>query len=176
MACPFARLSINGAERPVGKCPMSKPAKNAEEPMNVNQREHASEDPSRIRKEETTALLAGACPFGYEKKTADEKDGREERGGDQAEEGKGVNSTNSAPEKCPFGFDKKAIDKDVREQGGDAQIKVEKGETEGSTVPAKCPYGYDSVSFKIGPLSCVICRALLFDSSRCMPCRHIYCR
>lgn len=45
-----------------------------------------------------------------------------------------------------------------------------------ATVAPKCPLGYDSVSFKIGPLSCVICRALLFDTSRCVPCQHIFCR
>ncbi|CAM6129339.1 unnamed protein product [Calypogeia fissa] len=47
---------------------------------------------------------------------------------------------------------------------------------EDASVAPKCPLGYDSVSFKIGPLSCVICRALLFDSSRCVPCQHIFCR
>lgn len=41
----------------------------------------------------------------------------------------------------------------------------------------RCPLGYDSgSSFKIGPLSCVICHALLFQTSKCVPCGHIYCR
>ncbi|KMZ73835.1 Polycomb complex protein BMI-1 [Zostera marina] len=45
-----------------------------------------------------------------------------------------------------------------------------------TTVPAKCPFGYDSQSFKLGPLSCVICEALLFESSKSMPCSHKYCK
>eukprot|EP00249_Psilotum_nudum_P014608 c24912_g1_i2 orf=197-1288(-) len=40
----------------------------------------------------------------------------------------------------------------------------------------KCPFGYDSGSLKLGPLSCVICRSLLFESSKCVPCGHTYCR
>ncbi|GBG74642.1 hypothetical protein CBR_g19049 [Chara braunii] len=41
----------------------------------------------------------------------------------------------------------------------------------------RCPLGYDAGGgFRIGPLSCVICRALLYDSFRCVPCRHVYCR
>ncbi|KAM0953862.1 putative transcription factor C2H2 family [Dioscorea sansibarensis] len=44
------------------------------------------------------------------------------------------------------------------------------------TVPAKCPFGYDSHTFKLGPLSCMICKALLFESSRCVPCAHKFCK
>ncbi|XP_052173426.1 protein NCA1 isoform X2 [Diospyros lotus] len=43
-------------------------------------------------------------------------------------------------------------------------------------ISPKCPFGYDSQTFKIGPFSCMICQALLFDSSRCAPCSHVYCR
>lgn len=45
-----------------------------------------------------------------------------------------------------------------------------------STISAKCPFGYDSHTFKIGPLSCMICQALLFECSKCVPCSHVYCR
>lgn len=43
-------------------------------------------------------------------------------------------------------------------------------------IEPKCPLGYDSRSFKIGPLSCVLCQALLFESSKCVPCSHIFCK
>ncbi|GAB2218879.1 hypothetical protein Drorol1_Dr00002111 [Drosera rotundifolia] len=45
-----------------------------------------------------------------------------------------------------------------------------------SSIQAKCPFGYDAGSFKLGPFSCVICQALLFESSRCVPCSHVYCK
>lgn len=40
----------------------------------------------------------------------------------------------------------------------------------------KCPLGFDSGTFQIGPLSCVLCKALLYDASRTVPCQHIFCR
>jgi len=43
-------------------------------------------------------------------------------------------------------------------------------------VPARCPFGYDSGTFKLGPLSCVVCQALLHECSRCNPCSHKFCR
>eukprot|EP00268_Persea_americana_P024893 TRINITY_DN24274_c0_g1_i1.p1 TRINITY_DN24274_c0_g1~~TRINITY_DN24274_c0_g1_i1.p1 ORF type:complete len:361 (-),score=75.43 TRINITY_DN24274_c0_g1_i1:306-1388(-) len=43
-------------------------------------------------------------------------------------------------------------------------------------VTPKCPFGYDSNTFKLGPLSCLICQALLFESSKCMPCSHKFCK
>ncbi|KAL6850194.1 hypothetical protein ACP4OV_020821 [Aristida adscensionis] len=48
--------------------------------------------------------------------------------------------------------------------------------TDPRMVPAKCPFGYDSNTFKLGPLSCIICQALLFESSKCMPCSHKFCK
>jgi len=71
-------------------------------------------------------------------------------------------------------------DEERKDEVGEAEpkhgSKEENAQESRREPPAKCPMGYDSGSFKIGPLSCVICRALLFDSSRCLPCRHIYCR
>eukprot|EP00850_Spirogloea_muscicola_P017155 SM000144S00703 [mRNA] locus=s144:304396:307167:- [translate_table: standard] len=49
------------------------------------------------------------------------------------------------------------------------------GGGDGGGVP-RCPLGYSSASFRIGPLSCAHCKALLFDACRCRPCRHIFCR
>jgi len=43
-------------------------------------------------------------------------------------------------------------------------------------VPARCPFGYDSGTFKLGPLSCMICQALLHECSRCNPCSHKFCK
>lgn len=44
------------------------------------------------------------------------------------------------------------------------------------TISPKCPYGFDSQNFKLGPLSCMICQSLLFESSKCMPCSHKFCK
>ncbi|CAL9119183.1 unnamed protein product [Musa acuminata var. zebrina] len=44
------------------------------------------------------------------------------------------------------------------------------------TVSPKCPYGFDSHTFKLGPLSCMICQSLLYQSSKCIPCSHKFCR
>ncbi|KAF5189556.1 E3 ubiquitin-protein ligase chfr, partial [Thalictrum thalictroides] len=45
-----------------------------------------------------------------------------------------------------------------------------------STISPKCPFGYDNHTFKLGPLSCLICKALLFESSKCEPCSHKFCK
>ena len=54
--------------------------------------------------------------------------------------------------------------------------KEEDSTTDSATVPAKCPFGYDSQTFKLGPFSCMLCQALLFESSRCVPCTHVFCK
>lgn len=58
----------------------------------------------------------------------------------------------------------------------EAQNKVKQDSGESNVIPAKCPFGYDSQTFKLGPFSCLICQALLFDSSRCVPCTHVFCK
>ncbi|KAI3474523.1 hypothetical protein Pfo_029438 [Paulownia fortunei] len=45
-----------------------------------------------------------------------------------------------------------------------------------AAISLKCPFGYDSQTFKLGPLSCMICQALLFECSKCVPCSHVYCK
>ncbi|CAD6246381.1 unnamed protein product [Miscanthus lutarioriparius] len=45
----------------------------------------------------------------------------------------------------------------------------EKGTDDPRMVPAKCPFGYDCNTFKLGPLSCIVCQALLHESSKCKP-------
>lgn len=46
--------------------------------------------------------------------------------------------------------------------------------------PSQCPYGFGSsrstLQSAIGPISCVVCTALLHDAVSCEPCGHIFCR
>ncbi|KAL2937395.1 Protein NCA1 [Bienertia sinuspersici] len=56
------------------------------------------------------------------------------------------------------------------------ESKAKNEPSDSSIIEPKCPLGYDSRSFKIGPLSCVLCKALLFDSSKCVPCSHLFCK
>lgn len=161
MACPFAKLSALGQ-----KCPMSKSADKPDETGNKNHQmeEEAGGEPCEGGEEK--AIGGAKCPFGFDKlqvKEAVEVQGAKDS---QPEGTKGENGV--PPGKCPFGHDNKTVS---NEEGGGKESDEQAG-----TTPGKCPLGYDSVTFKIGPLSCVLCRALLFDSSRCVPCRHIYCR
>ncbi|PKA61821.1 hypothetical protein AXF42_Ash008653 [Apostasia shenzhenica] len=54
--------------------------------------------------------------------------------------------------------------------------KVEGDTKDSTTISPKCPFGYDSHTFKLGPLSCMLCRALLYESSKCVPCSHKFCK
>ncbi|XP_030534553.2 protein NCA1 [Rhodamnia argentea] len=63
----------------------------------------------------------------------------------------------SIPPKCPFGYDSQS-------------------QTDPGSVSPKCPLGYDSQTFKLGPLSCMLCQALLFDCTKCVPCSHVFCK
>ncbi|KAK4372710.1 hypothetical protein RND71_008094 [Anisodus tanguticus] len=64
--------------------------------------------------------------------------------------------------KCPFGY----------VQGSNSRQESE----ESAIMSPKCPFGYDSQTFKLGPFSCMICQALLYDCSRCVPCSHVFCK
>ncbi|KAK3422776.1 hypothetical protein EUGRSUZ_G03178 [Eucalyptus grandis] len=61
----------------------------------------------------------------------------------------------SVSPKCPFGYD---------------------APPDSGAISPKCPLGYDSQTFKLGPLSCMICQALLFDCAKCVPCSHVFCK
>nr|GEW29912.1 protein NCA1 [Tanacetum cinerariifolium] len=61
-------------------------------------------------------------------------------------------------------------------QQGCPMSKVKQDTEESNVVSPKCPFGYDSQTFKLGPFSCLICQALLFESSRCVPCTHVFCK
>ncbi|XP_068661035.1 protein NCA1-like [Aristolochia californica] len=72
---------------------------------------------------------------------------------------------------CPMNVVK--TDNEYHSGDGD---KIEKDDKNAAVVSPKCPLGYDSHTFKLGPLSCVICQALLFESSKCVPCSHKFCK
>ncbi|KAK3010104.1 hypothetical protein RJ639_012444 [Escallonia herrerae] len=61
-----------------------------------------------------------------------------------------------------------------QQTGHESKVKQESGDSASSSP--KCPFGYDSQTFKLGPFSCMICQALLFQSSKCLPCSHVYCK
>ena len=72
---------------------------------------------------------------------------------------------------CPMKFDQK---RDSHKAGD--EDKVDKQTNDSGIVSPKCPFGYDSHTFKLGPLSCMICQALLYESSKCVPCSHKFCK
>lgn len=83
---------------------------------------------------------------------------------------------------CPFvkaarpddGSAKKTNENQNKQAGPESKGKQESGES--AIISASCPFGYDSQSFKLGPFSCMICQALLFECSKCVPCSHVYCK
>lgn len=83
---------------------------------------------------------------------------------------------------CPFvkaarpddGSSKKPNENQTKQGGPESKAKQESGES--AVISPKCPFGYDSQTFKLGPFSCMICQALLFECSKCMPCSHVYCK
>ena len=92
----------------------------------------------------------------------------------------------ASSKKCPFGFDSQtnsgtttttsnnnninSINKQQQQQ------QQQQSASASPVVEAKCPFGYDSQTFKLGPLSCIICQALIFQCSRCVPCSHAFCK
>ncbi|XP_050234259.1 protein NCA1 [Mercurialis annua] len=100
--------------------------------------------------------MASVCPFAKSSRPDDSSP----KHGQEAEGKPNKESSAADSPKCPFGYD-----------SADA-----KASPKSATVPAKCPLGYDSQSFKIGPFSCMICQALLFDTAKCVPCSHLFCK
>lgn len=99
------------------------------------------------------SVVPSKCPFGY-KQTGSEVNPKQESG----EQAMGLS-------KCPLGYTQQAVSKNKDEK-----------DTRDGIVSPKCPLGFDSQTFKLGPLSCMICQALLYDSSRCVPCSHVFCK
>ncbi|MCD7470826.1 Protein nca1 [Datura stramonium] len=117
------------------------------------------------------ATVSPKCPFGFDKPCDDQnkqQDGQESKPKQESGEAATVSP------KCPFGFDKPCDDQNKQQDGQESKPKQESGES--ATVSPKCPFGYDSQAFKLGPFSCMICQALLYDSSRCVPCSHVFCK
>ncbi|CAA0837483.1 zinc ion binding [Striga hermonthica] len=79
---------------------------------------------------------------------------------------------------CPFTKASRPDDasgKRVGESQSRQHANDNKGQQE-NVISPKCPFGYDSQTFKLGPLSCMICQALLFQCSKCVPCSHVFCK
>jgi len=105
-------------------------------------------------------ITASGCPFS---KAARPDDASARKQGETTASG------------CPFSKSARPDEngsKGCPEQEGN----LNKDSTDSATVPAKCPFGYDSQTFKLGPFSCMLCQALLYESSRCVPCTHVFCK
>ncbi|XP_058079712.1 protein NCA1 [Magnolia sinica] len=107
---------------------------------------HQAGNTDNDKEDKNSVAISPKCPFGYDSHDKVKKEG---------------DSVTVSP-KCPFGFDSRDNNK--------------KGEGDSVALSPKCPFGYDTQTFKLGPLSCVICHALLFESSKCMPCSHKFCK
>ncbi|KAL0724900.1 hypothetical protein Bca4012_039499 [Brassica carinata] len=146
-------------------CPFSKAARpdNASAPKPADTTPSACPFSKAARPDNASApkpadMTPSACPFS--------KSARPE---DDAKQGE---KTASA---CPFS---KAADASAPSKGcpvNEGRLSKEDS-ADSATVPAKCPFGYDSQTFKLGPFSCMLCQSLLFDSTRCVPCTHVFCK
>ncbi|KAH0723544.1 hypothetical protein KY285_006088 [Solanum tuberosum] len=144
--CPFA-----GASRP--------------EDATLNKPYDENKQQAQPKKESgEAATVSPKCPFGYDstlKKPCDDQNKQQDGQESKPKQDSGESATVSP--KCPFGYD-----------GQESKPKQDSGES--ATMSPKCPFGYDSQAFKLGPFSCMICQALLYDSSRCVPCSHVFCK
>ncbi|XP_027341049.1 protein NCA1 isoform X1 [Abrus precatorius] len=85
---------------------------------------------------------------------------------------------------CPFVKAARPDDNNASKKSGEnsmkhqveSESKAKKEVNDTAGASPKCPFGYDSQTFKIGPLSCMVCQALLFDTSKCVPCSHVFCK
>ncbi|CAI8595898.1 unnamed protein product [Vicia faba] len=80
---------------------------------------------------------------------------------------------------CPFVKIPRPDDSNKKPSENSTKHHIEhesKVKNDTASVSPKCPMGYDSQTFKLGPLSCMVCQALLFDTSKCVPCSHIFCK
>ncbi|XP_060210229.1 protein NCA1-like [Lycium barbarum] len=113
-----------------------------------NQNKQSAGQESKPKQESGgSAVVSPKCPFGYGQESKPKQESGE--------------STVVSP-KCPFGY------------GQESKPKQESEES--AIVAPRCPFGYDSQTVKLGPFSCMICQALLYDCSRCVPCSHVFCK
>ncbi|GJP80078.1 hypothetical protein CLOP_g10312 [Closterium sp. NIES-67] len=161
MSCPFLAAAAasgdasNDASRPTGGCPFAKRFALLGSSPN---------DPASQRESPTEAAIAAAATDGTSevvRKIGEGDSGRENNSG----------SLHSAEHAV-----KGRADSSGAAHGGDG------GEESGRKAGAgRCPFGFDSaadgrMAAAVGPMSCVLCKALLFDPARCDPCKHVYCR
>ncbi|XP_055807831.1 protein NCA1-like [Solanum dulcamara] len=154
--CPFA-----GASRP-DDATLNKPYDENKQPAQESKPKRESGE---------AATVSPKCPFGYDstlKKPSDDQNKQQDGQESKPKQEFGKSATVSP--KCPFGYDNQNKQQTVQEN----KAKQESGES--ATLSPKCPFGYDSQAFKLGPFSCMICQALLYDSSRCVPCSHVFCK
>ncbi|KAG6488528.1 hypothetical protein ZIOFF_049771 [Zingiber officinale] len=90
-------------------------------------------------------------------------------------------NSNKMSSACPFakGASANAVCSMRPEPNQENVEHEDKGNDESNdsdTISPKCPYGFDSQTFKLGPLSCMICQSLLYESSKCTPCSHKFCK
>ncbi|KAH9686766.1 protein NCA1 [Citrus sinensis] len=102
---------------------------------------------------------------------------------DDASPRKPGENSNKYLAECPFSkarsddaASRKAVENSAKPQAEHDGDKAKSDSMDSASIPPKCPFGYDAQSFKIGPLSCMICQALLFECSKCTPCSHVYCK
>lgn len=80
---------------------------------------------------------------------------------------------------CPFNKASRPDDasgKKTSENQSKQQAASDNKSQQDGVISPKCPFGYDSQTFKLGPLSCMVCQALLFQCSKCVPCSHVFCK
>ncbi|NP_001311399.1 catalase chaperon NCA1-like [Solanum lycopersicum] len=172
--CPFA-----GASRP-DDATLNKP-------YDENKQQAQESKPKKESGE--VATVSPKCPFGYDstlKKPCDDQNKQQDGQESKPKQDSGESATVSP--KCPFGYDGQES-KPKQDSGESATVspkcpfgydgqksKPKQDSGESATMSPKCPFGYDSQAFKLGPFSCMICQALLYESSRCVPCSHVFCK
>lgn len=163
--CPFARKASSGLQ----KCPVSSKVRSS---FNQSQNPLCQNEVD-LRKDNGTGR-------------EDKVEVREENGTGREDKVETREDNETVTNSCSF-TDRRIEDTErgenvaVENSGGNNESELESvtestSEEVISSNTAKCPFGYDSPSFKLGPLSCILCKALLFDTCRCSPCRHIFCR
>ncbi|KAA0034103.1 hypothetical protein IC582_023388 [Cucumis melo] len=127
--------------------------------------------------------MTPVCPF-VKSARPDDASSRKHQGESAcpfAKSGRSDDASSRKPQSesaCPFSKSVRSDDASSLEknQAEGESNGAEKDVGDAAGAGGKCPFGYDSQTFKIGPLSCMICQALLFECSRCVPCSHIFCK
>jgi hypothetical protein len=114
MACPFAKLSINGGD----KAAKSEVAS----PLGLGKKTENNEVAV-----ENKPVVAGQCPFGHGKKGSESNLDRKEETNEAAVEKPVVAG------QCPFGYGKK---------GSESKEETIEVEAEKPVVAGQCPFGY----------------------------------